>query len=163
MGTPHPPFTENYNFFLTFFSKKKCLGLEWSICCETDSVWYGKFIWSFFTPSLRWARLLSILVGCQGWGLGGVIFMSLVFFHVSEHSEHICFFLVGIELNIFPDEGYPRPLNLWKIPQKIIDLIFQPFPYTAHLNDSKLSESIQHTSRSPSHTLWCCQTQLAEI
>ena len=28
--------------------KKKCIGLKWSTCCETDSVWYGKFIWVFF-------------------------------------------------------------------------------------------------------------------
>ena len=33
----------------------------------------------FLTPSLRWERVVSILVGCQGWGWG-VIFMSLVFY-----------------------------------------------------------------------------------
>ena len=40
---------------------------------------YDWFIWVFLTHSLRWECEVSILVGCQGWGWGEVIFMSLLF------------------------------------------------------------------------------------
>ena len=44
--------------------------------------------------------MVSILVGCHGWGGGHFYVFS--FLHVSEHSEHVCFFcFLGWEIDYF--------------------------------------------------------------
>ena len=61
--------------------------MPWNGLCirwENSSVY-------FLTPSLRWecvVSILSILVGCQGWGWRGSFYV-FIFLHVSEHSEHV--------------------------------------------------------------------------
>ena len=70
--------------------------------------------------------VVSIQVGCQGWGgghNGEKNFIAL--FHVSEHSEH--FLTILKKLIIFTDGGYPPPFV--ENSAKIINLIFEPFPY----------------------------------
>ena len=66
----------------------------------------------FLTPSLRWEHVVvvSIQVGCQGWG---VIFMSLVFF-MFQSIQNIFEYLKKII--IFMDGGDPPP-HLLKNPQ----------------------------------------------
>ena len=67
-----PPFAESNYFILKSFSF--FLYLKWITGCETESVWYGKLIWVFFTPWLRREGEFSIekggWVGQLGLGLG---------------------------------------------------------------------------------------------
>ena len=68
--------------------------------------------------------MVSILAGCQAWGLGDHFYVT--FLHDSEHSEHILFFafLVGKRFIIFTDGGHPFAENS----TVIINLMFEPLP-----------------------------------
>ena len=65
----------------------------------------------------------------DGGGVGGHFYVFTLL-HVSEHSEHFCYwrFLWSEKLIIFTDGGYPLP-PFAENSAKIINLIFEPFPY----------------------------------
>ena len=60
-------------------------------------------------------------------GRGGHFYVFTLL-HVSEHSEHFCFwlFLWCEKINYFTDGGYLPPFA--ENSAKIINLIFEPFP-----------------------------------
>ena len=104
---PHPPF-----IFSSIFFKKYFIALKWSTCCETDSVWYGKFIWVYFDTFTEVrecdqypGRMLG--VGLEGWFLCLYFFTCFKAFLTYFHSF---IFFVG-KINYFYGWGVSPPIR----------------------------------------------------
>ena len=86
------------------------IGLKWFTCCEMDSVWYGKLTWVFFDTFTK-VRTCGQHPGRMS-RVGGHLFV-LSFLHVSEHSEHICFFSNQPQIYLSARDLFSKDLNLW--------------------------------------------------
>ena len=87
----------------------------------------------FDTEDQVLCSLFSQYFGCRDGGRGEGYrghFYVFALLHVSEHSEHFCFWLLlwCEKINYFHGWGVPPSPPFAENPAKIINLIFEPFP-----------------------------------